>query len=86
MQGAELLVPAHLEVAWIPYEKGGAYPGIFLYSGPARMVRPVLQLPAKATEHIGTLEQINMHIRCGPALCQMFACLFGAAWQQIICY
>jgi DNA-directed RNA polymerase I subunit RPA2 len=64
VQGAETLVPADLEVAHIPYERGGAYPGIFLFTSPSRMIRPVLQLPGQATELIGTLEQINMHIRC----------------------
>lgn len=67
-QGPELLVPAHMEVAHIPFEKGGAYPGVFLFSAVSRMVRPVLQLPCRSTELIGTLEQINMHIRCRPLL------------------
>ncbi|EIE18403.1 beta and beta-prime subunits of DNA dependent RNA-polymerase, partial [Coccomyxa subellipsoidea C-169] len=60
--GAETLVPADLEVALVPYEAGGPYPGLYLFSGPARMIRPVLQLPGGCPELIGTLEQINMHI------------------------
>lgn len=69
-----MVVPADLEVALVPYEKGGPYPGLYLFSGPARMIRPVLQLPAASAEAapaasgscpelIGTLEQINLHIR-----------------------
>ncbi len=56
-------MPANLEVALVPYEAGGPYPGLYLFSGPARMIRPVLQLPSGCPELIGTLEQINMHIR-----------------------
>jgi hypothetical protein len=74
LQGAETVVPADLEVALVPYEKGGPYPGLYLFSGPARMIRPLLQLPAASAaaapaasgscpELIGTLEQINLHIR-----------------------
>ena len=37
-------IPPHLEVAFIPYEQGGPYPGIFLFTQAARMVRPVKQV------------------------------------------
>lgn len=56
-------MPADLEVALVPYERGGPYPGLYLFSGSARMTRPVLQLPGGSPELIGTLEQINLHIR-----------------------
>lgn len=56
-----------LEVAHIPYERGGPYPGIYMYSQPARMIRPVLQMESGARELIGTLEQIDLNIRCGLA-------------------
>ena len=64
MFGEEEEVPAHLEVAHIPFERGAPYPGIFLYSQAARMVRPVRQLVSGAAELIGGLEQHNMNIRC----------------------
>lgn len=63
VQGLETLVPADLEVALVPYEKGGLFPGLFLFTGPGRMIRPVVQLPGGSSELIGTLEQINLHIR-----------------------
>ena len=63
MQGLETLVPAELEVAHIPYERGGAYPGLFLFAGQGRLVRPVRQLPAGCLELLGTLEQVYLHIR-----------------------
>ena len=64
LQAEEEEVPAHLEVIHIPYERGAPYPGLFLYSGAARMVRPVRQRASGAAELIGTLEQCNMSIRC----------------------
>lgn len=56
-------VPWHLEAAYIPYAQGGPYPGIYLFSEGARMVRPVHQLPSRDLEYIGTLEQQFMDIR-----------------------
>ena len=67
-QGPEALVPPDLEVAHIPYERGGPYPGVIMFSAPARMVRPVLQMESGARELIGTLEQIDLNIRCAPHL------------------
>ncbi len=55
-----------MEVALVPYERGGPFPGLFLFTGPARMIRPVVQLPGGSSELIGTLEQINLHIRSLP--------------------
>ena len=45
-QGAQTLVPPDLEVAHTPFERGGAYPGVFLFTGMGRLVRPVRQLPS----------------------------------------
>ncbi|XP_063243979.1 DNA-directed RNA polymerase I subunit RPA2 [Bacillus rossius redtenbacheri] len=55
-------VPSTLEIALIPPAKGGQYPGLFLFTGPARMMRPVLNLAARQVELIGTLEQVHMDI------------------------
>ena len=59
----------HLEVAHIPPSEAGAYPGLYLFSSPARFMRPVLQLGgggliAGSVELIGSLEQAYMDIRC----------------------
>lgn len=72
-------MPADIEVAYIPYLHGGTFPGIFLYTNSARLMRPVRQIPpgrrkrggsnssgsgaAGAVELLGTLEQNNMAIR-----------------------
>lgn len=76
MQGPETLVPPDLEVALVPYERGGPFPGLFVFTGPARMIRPVVQLPGGSSELIGTLEQISLHIRSPPlsyALCMVLS-------------
>lgn len=62
--GEEHSIPAHTEIAYIPFEKGGPFPGIFLFTQAARMVRPVVQNASRAAELIGSLEQTTMNIRC----------------------
>ncbi|CAI7842704.1 unnamed protein product [Closterium sp. NIES-53] len=65
-------IPRDLEVAYIPFSQQGTFPGIFLFSAPARFVRPVRQLPAlnpRATaaptfELIGSLEQVFLDVLC----------------------
>ncbi|GAX83529.1 hypothetical protein CEUSTIGMA_g10954.t1 [Chlamydomonas eustigma] len=58
-------IPAHLEIAHIPYEQGGPYPGVFMFTQAARMVRPVKQVGGtEVVELVGTLEQNSMHIAC----------------------
>ncbi len=39
---------------------GGQFPGLFLFTGPARMVRPVVNLALNAIELIGTFEQVSL--------------------------
>lgn len=62
-QGIENKVPADLEVAFLPYVAGGVYPGVYLFTNAARMMRPVQQLPSRAIELLGTLEQSTLLIR-----------------------
>lgn len=57
-------IPSDLEVALIPYHVGGTYPGLFIFTQAARMMRPVRHLETGAIEMLGTLEQNNMHIQC----------------------
>ena len=59
------VVPPTLEVALVPPgNRGSPYPGLFLFTGAARMVRPVLQRATGETEMIGPLEQAFMDIAC----------------------
>jgi DNA-directed RNA polymerase I subunit RPA2 len=58
-------IPATLEVALIPISSAGSpFPGLYLFTGAARMVRPVLQRATGRTEYIGPLEQAFMDIAC----------------------
>lgn len=43
---------------------GGAYPGLYLFTQPGRMIRPVHQILSERTEWIGPMEQVYMEIAC----------------------
>ncbi len=55
-------VPVELEIAYVPGSNGGQYPGVYLYSGRARMIRPVKYLPLDKEDWVGPLEQPFMSI------------------------
>ena len=55
-------VPAALEIAVVPPSKNGQFPGLFLFSTPARMMRAVLNLASQTNELIGTFEQVHIII------------------------
>jgi len=56
-------VPHMTEIVLVP-EKDipGQYPGIFIFTGAARMMRPVMNLKAGTIEYVGTFEQVYMEI------------------------
>ena len=59
------LIPPTTEVAYIPPgNRGAPYAGLYLFTGAARLVRPVLQRASGRTELIGPLEQGFMDIAC----------------------
>ncbi|ROV91322.1 hypothetical protein VSDG_07749 [Cytospora chrysosperma] len=55
-------VPKHLEIGYVPPSKGGSYPGIYMSSQAARMVRPVKYLPLEKEDFVGPYEQPYMSI------------------------
>ena len=57
-------VPIELEVGYIPSSKGGQYPGIYMFSQAARMIRPVKYLPLDQQDFVGPFEQPYMSIAC----------------------
>ena len=58
-------IPATLEVALLPGgNRGGAFPGLYLFTDAARMIRPVQQIKTGRTEWIGPMEQQYMAIEC----------------------
>ena len=55
-------VPIDLEIGFIPNSDGGQYPGIYMFSDPARMMRPVKYLLNKKLDYVGPFEQPFMSI------------------------
>jgi len=57
-------LPPILEAALVMPQDRGQYPGIFMYSTPSRMMRPVRQLATNMLELVGSFEQAYMSIAC----------------------
>lgn len=57
-------VPLELEIGYVPNSNGGQYPGVYLFSQSARMVRPVKYLPLDKLDYVGPFEQPFMSIAC----------------------
>lgn len=56
-------IPNTLEIVLVPIKKyPGQFPGIYLFAGPARMMRPLKNLIANAIELVGTFEQIYLNV------------------------
>lgn len=61
-----LEIPLDLEIGLVPESKGGQYPGLFLFSTRARMMRPVKYLANGRDDQVGSFEQVYMNIACIP--------------------
>ena len=59
-------VPLSLEIGYVPPSKGGQYPGLFLFSTPARMTRAVKYLETNSKDMVGPFEQVYMDVACLP--------------------
>lgn len=57
-------VPLDLEIGFVPASNGGQYPGIYMFSSSARMIRPVKYLPLEKQDFVGSFEQPFMSIAC----------------------
>lgn len=56
-------VPSTLEIALVPKKDVPAqYPGLYLFTNAARMMRPVMNLAAQQIELLGTFEQVYLDI------------------------
>lgn len=61
------LVPDTLEIVLVPLKiTAGQYSGIFLFTGPARMMRPLINICHNKIELVGTFEQVYMDICVTP--------------------
>jgi DNA-directed RNA polymerase I subunit RPA2 len=59
-------VPLDLEIGFVPVSKGGQYPGLFLFSTRARMMRPVKFIANGKDDQVGSFEQVYMNIAVKP--------------------
>ncbi|XP_077978209.1 DNA-directed RNA polymerase I subunit RPA2-like [Glandiceps talaboti] len=60
-------VPSLMEIVLVPMTgKASQYPGIYLFTTVARMMRPVVNLVTNTQEMIGTFEQVYMNIAVIP--------------------
>lgn len=56
-------IPATTELGFVPKsDKATQYPGLFIFTNPARMMRPVYNLSSQSIELIGTFEQSYLDI------------------------
>lgn len=60
----EYKIPLELEIGYVPSSNRGLYPGLFLFSQPSRLIRPVKYLPLDKDDYIGSFEQPFMEIAC----------------------
>ncbi|KAJ6561460.1 hypothetical protein DFH09DRAFT_1159999 [Mycena vulgaris] len=59
-------IPLDLEIGLVTESKGGQYPGLYLFSTRARMMRPVKYLANGRDDQVGPFEQVYMDIACTP--------------------
>jgi DNA-directed RNA polymerase I subunit RPA2 len=59
-------LPEFLELSLVMPRTNGLWPGVFAFTTPGRMMRPVMQLHSGKHEFIGTFEQIHMDIAVMP--------------------
>lgn len=59
-------IPLELEIGYVPTSNGGLYPGLYLFSEPSRMIRPVKYISSNKVDYVGPFEQQYMNIACVP--------------------
>lgn len=59
-------LPLDLEVGYVPPSSKGQYPGLFLFGGRSRMMRPTKYLPLEKNDILGPFEQVYMNIAVTP--------------------
>ncbi|ODV96448.1 hypothetical protein PACTADRAFT_16580 [Pachysolen tannophilus NRRL Y-2460] len=60
-------IPLDLEIGYVPPSTKGQYPGLYLFGGHSRMMRPVKYLATDKTDIVGPFEQVYMNIAVTPA-------------------
>ncbi|XP_044758846.1 DNA-directed RNA polymerase I subunit RPA2 [Coccinella septempunctata] len=60
-------IPNTTEIILVPKKKTpGQYPGIFLFTGSSRMMRPLLHIGTREIEYVGTFEQVYLDVAVRP--------------------
>ncbi|CAI5760164.1 unnamed protein product [Candida verbasci] len=59
-------LPLDLEIGYVPPSNKGQYPGLFLFGGHSRMMRPVKYLPLDKQDIVGPFEQVYMDVAVTP--------------------
>eukprot|EP00923_Selenidium_pygospionis_P040052 GHVN01069376.1.p1 GENE.GHVN01069376.1~~GHVN01069376.1.p1 ORF type:complete len:959 (+),score=108.46 GHVN01069376.1:75-2951(+) len=75
-------IAKHLEIAAFSKESG-AFEGLFLFSHPGRLVRPVIHLESDKIEWIGSLAQPWMHIAVTPEDVDISRRALGEQLEQV---
>ncbi|KAJ1938191.1 hypothetical protein GGF37_004905, partial [Kickxella alabastrina] len=60
----QLDIPFNMEIGFVARSQGGQMPGLYLFTTPARFVRPVTHLATQQVDHVGSFEQVYMEIAC----------------------
>lgn len=60
-------LPLDLEIGYVPPSAKGQYPGLYIFGGHSRMMRPTKYLPLEKEDSIGPFEQVYMNIAVTPA-------------------
>ncbi|EGW30093.1 uncharacterized protein SPAPADRAFT_144076 [Spathaspora passalidarum NRRL Y-27907] len=59
-------LPLDLEIGYVPPSTKGQYPGLFIFGGRSRMMRPVKYLPLNKQDILGPFEQVYMNVAVTP--------------------
>jgi len=64
-------LPKYMEICHVPKidlnsNTYSLYPGLYIFTSPGRMMRPVKNLSTNDTEYIGTMEQCYLHVCVKP--------------------
>ena len=59
-------LPLDLEIGYVPPSNKGQYPGLYLFGGHSRMMRPVKYLPLDKQDILGPFEQVYMNVAVTP--------------------
>ncbi|SCU80684.1 LAMI_0B03378g1_1 [Lachancea mirantina] len=59
-------LPLDIEIGYVPPSSRGQYPGLYIFGGHSRMMRPVRYLPLDKEDIVGPFEQVYMNIAVTP--------------------